>query len=63
MHKFLFSFQFSKPGKLLDVGNPNIQNGSKVTDFVWDPFDDNRLVVGRLNCTSRIDFGHDHDQM
>ena len=29
---------------------PVIQNGSKVTDFVWDPFDDSRLVVGENFC-------------
>ncbi|GFS07504.1 coronin [Elysia marginata] len=31
-----------------DTDTPVIRNGSKVTDFVWDPFDDRRLVVGEL---------------
>ena len=25
---------------------PTLQNGSKVCDLVWDPFDDHRLVTG-----------------
>nr|KAG5706189.1 hypothetical protein BaRGS_019516 [Batillaria attramentaria] len=40
----------SKPGRLGDTADelPTIQNGSKMCDFVWDPFDDCRLVVGHM---------------
>ena len=47
---FKFYFQLDKPGRLGDTTDelPTIQNGSKVADFVWDPFDNNRLVVGNV---------------
>jgi hypothetical protein len=38
--------QLDKPGRLPDTGIPVIQNGSKVNDFVFDPFDDTRILVG-----------------
>lgn len=38
-------FEFSQATKLPDTGVPIIQNGSKVADFAWDPFNDRRLVV------------------
>ena len=43
--------QLSKPGRLGDTADelPTIQNGSKVADLVWDPFDNTRLVVGQCN--------------
>ncbi|KAH9498792.1 Coronin-7 [Bulinus truncatus] len=41
----LHVFEFSNAAKLPDTGVPVIQNGSKVSDFAWDPFDDSRLVV------------------
>ena len=40
-------FQLDKPGRLPDTGIPVIQNGSKVNDMVWDPFDNQRILVGR----------------
>lgn len=43
--------QLNKPGRLGDTADelPTIQNGSKVADLVWDPFDNTRLVVGQYN--------------
>lgn len=43
--------QLNKPGRLGDTADelPTIQNGSKVADLVWDPFDNTRLVVGQCN--------------
>lgn len=43
----LFYIQLDKPGKLQDAGLPVLQHQSKATDYSWDPFNDNRLVVGR----------------
>lgn len=43
----LFYVQLDKPGKLQDAGLPVLQHQSKATDYAWDPFSDNRLVVGR----------------
>ncbi|XP_069131157.1 coronin-7-like [Argopecten irradians] len=37
--------ELSNPGRLEDSGLPVLQHKSKVTDYVWDPFDDSRLVV------------------
>ncbi|KAJ8297930.1 hypothetical protein KUTeg_024461 [Tegillarca granosa] len=37
--------ELNKPGRLPDTGVPVLQHGSKVTDYVFDPFNDNRLVV------------------
>lgn len=41
-------------GRLPDTGSPALQNGSSVTDFVFDPFDDHRLVVGCDDAKIRI---------
>ncbi|XP_022327050.2 coronin-7-like [Crassostrea virginica] len=38
-------FELNNPGKLMDTGNPVLEHHSKVTDYAWDPFNDNRLVV------------------
>lgn len=38
-------FELDKPGKLQDAGLPVLQHQSKATDYSWDPFNDNRLVV------------------
>ncbi|XP_064636401.1 coronin-7-like isoform X2 [Lineus longissimus] len=38
-------YEFSKPGRLPDGVIPTLQNGKKVTDYVWDPFDNSRLVA------------------
>ncbi|XP_025088826.1 coronin-7-like isoform X2 [Pomacea canaliculata] len=48
--------ELTQPGRL---GNtieemPTIQNGSKVADFVWDPFDDFRLVVACDNARINV---------
>lgn len=43
----MYVFQLNQPGRLPDTGVPMLQNGSKVNDFVFDPFDDSRLLVGR----------------
>ncbi|XP_033742691.1 coronin-7-like isoform X2 [Pecten maximus] len=37
--------EFSNLGRLQDTGLPVLQHKSKVLDYVWDPFDDSRLVV------------------
>ncbi|ESO90597.1 hypothetical protein LOTGIDRAFT_163798 [Lottia gigantea] len=37
--------ELANKGKLPNTDVPMIQNGSKVTDYVFDPFDDSRLVV------------------
>ncbi|XP_060082621.1 coronin-7-like [Ylistrum balloti] len=37
--------EFSRLGRLQDTGVPVLQHKSKVLDYVWDPFDDGRLVV------------------
>lgn len=42
--------ELDKPGRLPDTGIPVIQNGSKVNDFVFDPFDDTRILVGCDNA-------------
>ncbi|XP_053400007.1 coronin-7-like [Mercenaria mercenaria] len=42
--------ELDKPGRLPDTGVPVIQNGSKVNDFVFDPFDDTRILVGCDNA-------------
>ncbi|KAK7496457.1 hypothetical protein BaRGS_00012379, partial [Batillaria attramentaria] len=48
--------ELSKPGRLGDTADelPTIQNGSKMCDFVWDPFDDCRLVVGCDNARINV---------
>ncbi|GFO47590.1 coronin [Plakobranchus ocellatus] len=46
--------EFSKACKLADTDVPVIRNGSKVTDFVWDPFDDSRLVVVTDNARINV---------
>lgn len=42
--------ELDKPGRLPDAGVPVIQNGTKVNDFVFDPFDDRRILVGCENA-------------
>ncbi|KAL4230650.1 Coronin-7 [Mactra antiquata] len=42
--------ELGKPGRLPDTGVPVVQNGSKVNDFMFDPFDDNRILVGCDNA-------------
>ncbi|KAK6173712.1 hypothetical protein SNE40_017118 [Patella caerulea] len=37
--------ELANTGRLPDTGVAYLQHGSKVTDYVWDPFDDSRLVV------------------
>ena len=46
MYMYMY-FQLDKPGRLPDTGIPVIQNGSKVSDMVWDPFNNQRILVGR----------------
>ncbi|KAK3780932.1 hypothetical protein RRG08_052087 [Elysia crispata] len=46
--------EFSKACKLSDTETPVITNGSKVTDFAWDPFDDRRLVVVTDNARINV---------
>ncbi|KAK0043020.1 coronin-7 [Biomphalaria pfeifferi] len=50
----LIVFEFSKATRLPDTGVPVIQNGSKVADFAWDPFDDSRLVVVTDNAKINV---------
>ncbi|XP_052795520.1 coronin-7-like [Mya arenaria] len=42
--------ELDKPGRLPDTGVPMLQNGSKVNDFMFDPFDDRRLLIGCDNA-------------
>lgn len=42
--------ELDKPGRLPDTGIPVVQTGDKVNDFVFDPFDDTRLLVGCENA-------------
>ncbi|XP_076446220.1 coronin-7-like [Babylonia areolata] len=48
--------ELSKPGRLGDTADelPTIQNGSKVADLVWDPFDCTRLVVACDNAKINV---------
>lgn len=39
-------FEFSKPGRQPDGVIPALVHGSKIMDFMWDPFDNCRLAVG-----------------
>jgi len=39
-------FELSRPGRQPDGVMPALVHGSKVMDFMWDPFDDSRLAVG-----------------
>lgn len=39
--------QLRKPGRLPDTALPTLQNGVAVTDLAWDPFDPQRLAVGK----------------
>jgi len=39
-------------GRLPDTGVPAVENGSVVTDFAWDPFNNSRLAVGMFLCIS-----------
>jgi len=41
-------YQIDRAGRLPDTGVPAVENGSVVTDFAWDPFNNNRLAVGML---------------
>ncbi|XP_059140103.1 coronin-7-like [Physella acuta] len=50
----LHVFEFSQASRLPDTGVPVIQNGSKVVDFAWDPFDDSRLVVVTDNAKVNV---------
>ncbi|BFZ15285.1 hypothetical protein BsWGS_18324 [Bradybaena similaris] len=47
-------FEFEQGSRLQDTGVPVIQNGSKVADFAWDPFDDSRLVVALDNAKINV---------
>lgn len=40
--------QTDQAGRLPDTGLPAVENGSVVTDFAWDPFNNSRLAVGML---------------
>lgn len=40
--------QTDQAGRLSDTGVPAVENGSVVTDFAWDPFNNDRLAVGML---------------
>lgn len=39
-------FELSKPGRQPDGVIPALVHGSKVMDFMWDPFNNSRLAVG-----------------
>ena len=47
MLPFLPLFQLSKPGRLDTDNVPTLQNTANIMDFVFDPFNNNRLVVGK----------------
>jgi hypothetical protein len=40
--------ELNKPGRLADTSINSIVNKSKVSDFQWDPFDDETLACGKL---------------
>ena len=44
---FLPLFQLSKPGRLDTDNVPTLQNTANIMDFAFDPFNNNRLVVGK----------------
>lgn len=48
--------ELNKPGRLGDTADelPTIQNGSKVADLAWDPFDNTRLVVACDNAKINV---------
>ncbi|KAL5012879.1 hypothetical protein ScPMuIL_011430 [Solemya velum] len=46
--------ELDKPCRLPNSGVPVIQNGSKVCDFAWDPFDDTRLIVACDDAKIRV---------
>ncbi|XP_046355097.2 coronin-7-like [Haliotis rufescens] len=46
--------ELDQPGRLPDSGIPALQNGSKVMDFSWDPFDNHRLAVACDDAKIRI---------
>lgn len=54
LYDFLFfTFaQINKPGKYLEP--KTIQNGNPVTDFAWDPLNDDRLVVSCDDARIRV---------
>lgn len=43
--------ELSRAGKLPDGVIPALVHGANVMDFVWDPFNCNRLAVGMYHCT------------
>ena len=43
---FLISLQLSQPGRLDRDDIPTLQNVAGIMDFVFDPFNNSRLVVG-----------------
>ncbi|GAB1598509.1 coronin-7-like, partial [Argonauta hians] len=47
-------FELNKPCRLADCGIPSLQHGTNVTDFVWDPFDNQRLVVACDDAKIRV---------
>ena len=46
MFPFLLLYQLSKPGRLDTDNVPTLQNTANIMDLVFDPFNNNRLVVG-----------------
>ena len=47
--------QTGHAGRLPDTGVPAVENGSVVTDFAWDPFNNSRLAAGMLTlCTCNL---------
>lgn len=44
----LFYLQLKNTGRLDGNAVPTLQNGSAVLDFVFDPFNRNKIVVGEL---------------
>jgi coronin-7 len=45
--KKIYLKKLNKPGRLPDSTINSIVNKSKVSDFQWDPFDDETLAVGK----------------
>lgn len=46
--------ELSKPGRLTDSAIYSIINKSKVSDFAWDPFDNERLAAACDECVVKI---------
>lgn len=47
--------ELKKTGRLPDGVIPALVHGSTIMDFQWDPFDNQRLAVGKLDFVNYIE--------